>query len=191
MLPSNRMTLPTLDSTRIRLRTLTSDDASDVFAIFSDPDVVRYWSSPAMQSVDDACALIAEIDSCAASGELFQWGVVLLDDDRVIGTCTLAHINTKQGRAEVGFALAQRAWGRGVMREALSILIAHAFGSMNLRRLEADTDPRNERALRLLDGVGFRREGLLRERWFVAGETQDSVVLGLLSREWGDEGRCT
>ncbi|HEX2165116.1 MAG TPA: GNAT family protein, partial [Thermoanaerobaculia bacterium] len=59
-----------------------------------------------------------------------------------------------------------------------------AFGPLALHRLEADVDPRNERSLKALERLGFRREGLLRERYFVAGEIQDSVMLGLLAREW-------
>lgn len=48
----------------------------------------------------------------------------------------------------------------------------------------ADADPRNERCLRLLENLNFKREGLLRERYHVNGELQDAVVLGLLRSEW-------
>ena len=63
-------------------------------------------------------------------------------------------------------------------------MIAHAFDTLGLHRLEADTDPRNERCLKLLTRLGFREEGRLRERWHVGGEVQDSVLLGLLREEW-------
>jgi ribosomal-protein-alanine N-acetyltransferase len=53
-----------------------------------------------------------------------------------------------------------------------------------MRRLEADVDPRNSSSLQMLDRLGFRREGLLRERWDVDGDIQDSIFLGLLNREW-------
>jgi ribosomal-protein-alanine N-acetyltransferase len=55
---------------------------------------------------------------------------------------------------------------------------------MDLRRLEADTDPRNAPSIRALERLGFVREGLLRERWVVAGEVSDSALLGLLRRDW-------
>jgi len=70
------------------------------------------------------------------------------------------------------------------MGEALKGLLDYAFGPMNLRRLEADVDPRNSSSLRILDRLGFKREGLLRERWDVEGDIQDSIFLGLLNREW-------
>jgi RimJ/RimL family protein N-acetyltransferase len=66
------------------------------------------------------------------------------------------------------------------MPDALRALIEHAFGPLNLHRIEADVDPRNEASVRLLEKLGFRREGYLRERYFKDGEIQDSVFLGLL-----------
>ena len=87
-------------------------------------------------------------------------------------------------RAEIGYCLRSAHWGRGYMGEALSALIDHAFGVLKLRRLEADVDPNNAGSLRILDRMGFQREGLLRERWNVGGEIQDSALLGLLAREW-------
>ncbi len=65
---------------------------------------------------------------------------------------------------------------------------AYAFRDMGLHRIEADVDPRNERSLKLLERLGFRCEGDLRERFRVAGEIQDSIVLGLLRSEWRSGG---
>ena len=176
--------LPTLDGGAVRLRAMVPDDAAEVFAIFSSPQVTRYWSSGPMREQAQAAALIADIEDCARRGALLQWGLTTPDDDRVVGTCTLAHLDLGQGRAEVGFALHPQCWGRGLMQAALRTLIGHAFAALDLRRLEADVDPRNQRSLRALETLGFRREGLLRERWMVEGEIQDSVLLGLLRSEW-------
>ena len=70
------------------------------------------------------------------------------------------------------------------MGEALAALLDHAFGEMGLHRVEADTDVANHRSLALLERLGFRREGVLRERWLVEGSHSDSHFLGLLDREW-------
>jgi ribosomal-protein-alanine N-acetyltransferase len=55
---------------------------------------------------------------------------------------------------------------------------------MQLRRIEADVDPRDAAALHTLEGAGFRREGYLRQRWLIDGEVQDSVLMGLLAVDW-------
>jgi len=70
------------------------------------------------------------------------------------------------------------------MGEALPALIGHAFGAMDLNRLEADIDPRNAPSASVLERLGFRREGLLRERWIVNGEKSDSAIYGLLRGQW-------
>ena len=70
------------------------------------------------------------------------------------------------------------------MRAAFGRLIAFAFDELALIRLEADVDPANVASLALLEAMGFRREGLCRERWIVDGVVQDSLMLGLLARDW-------
>jgi RimJ/RimL family protein N-acetyltransferase len=87
-------------------------------------------------------------------------------------------------RAEIGYCLHSAHWKQGYMGEALAALIEYAFSVLQLRRLEADVDPANASSLRILERMGFRREGLLRERWNVGGVIADSVILGLLAREW-------
>ncbi len=66
------------------------------------------------------------------------------------------------------------------MAEALPVSIDFAFNALDRHRLEADVDPRNLRSIRSLEKLGFEREGLLKERYFVAGEIQDAVLYGLL-----------
>ena len=66
----------------------------------------------------------------------------------------------------------------------MSAMVTFAFDDLGLHRLEADTDPGNTGSLRLLEKLGFRQEGLFRDRWFVYEEWQDSVMLGLLKPDW-------
>ncbi len=176
--------LPDILARRVRLRWLTDDDVDDLFAVFSDPEVMRYWSSPPFESREQAQDLVDEIRRHFADKSLFQWGIELVDEGRVIGTCTLAEPSEQNRRAEVGFALGRAWWGRGYAREAVEALLGFAFGQLGLHRIEADADPRNAASIGLLERVGFVREGTLRERWIVAGETQDTAFFGLLRREW-------
>ncbi len=176
--------LPTLKGQRVKIRWLKDADLPALFKIFSDSEVTRYWSSPPLQHRDDAEKLLDDIRSLFQSRTLFQWGVVRVEDDAVIGTCTLARLDATHGIAEVGFALARDRWGRGYMKEALPLMIDFAFSRLELRRLEADVDPRNIASLRLLERFGFKQEGLLRERYCINSELQDAVLLALLGREW-------
>jgi len=146
--------------------------------------VTRYWGHPVLRDLSAATALFEEIRARFADRILFQWGVALLDTDVVIGTCTLAALDMENRRAELGFALARPNWRRGYMSEALPILLQFAFCEMQLHRVWADTDPRNSPSIRVLERLGFRREGLLREHYWVQDEPQDGLVYGLLGSEW-------
>lgn len=176
--------LPRLATPRTVLRGMAAADVPALYDIFRDREVARYWSWPAYTHPAQAAALLAEIDELFAERTLFQWGVARREDDRVVGTVTLFQLEPENRRGEIGFALGRAAWGQGLMREALAALLDFSFGRLDLHRLEADVDPRNARSLAVLERLGFRREGLLRERHIVAGEVQDSVMLGLLAREW-------
>jgi RimJ/RimL family protein N-acetyltransferase len=176
--------LPTLAGRSVALRWLTPADVPALFALFGDPEVTRYWSSPAMRELADAEALLADIVACFESGTLFQWGIARTSDDHVIGTCTLGRIDRDHRRAELGYALGRPHWGGGLASEAVQLALGYAFDELGLHRIEADIDPRNERSIALVTRLGFRREGYLRERYHVGGEIQDALLFGLLAREW-------
>lgn len=176
--------LPTLDAPRVRLRWLVAGDVDALYAVFSDREMMRYWSTPAFRERAEAEALLARIQQQFADKLGFQWGVERKTDGQLLGTCTLFHLDSRNLRAELGYGLASAYWKNGYMHEALSALLDFAFGPLKLRRLEADVDPRNASSLRILQKLGFSREGLLRERWNVDGEIQDTAFLGLLAREW-------
>jgi len=176
--------LPTINGERVCLRWLEAKDVDSLFSIFSDPEVMQYWSSLPLDNTHAAEKLLADIHDGFQSRALFQWGIARYTDDRVIGTCTLYHIDTDNRRAEIGYALGRDYWGQGYMREALTSLINFCFGDLRLHRLEADVDPENLSSIKMLERLGFQKEGYLRERWLVGGGVQDSLYYGLLASEW-------
>jgi [ribosomal protein S5]-alanine N-acetyltransferase len=176
--------LPTLVGQRVSLRWMTRKDAGALYEIFSHPEVVRYWSTGPMQRKSDALLLLQDIREEHAAGRLHEWGLTTGEADRIIGTCTLFALDRSNRRAEVGFALAREWWGRGLMRDGLATLLDFAFETLGLRRIEADVDPRNRLSAELLERLGFKREGTMRERWNVGGEVQDAAIYGLLAREY-------
>jgi [ribosomal protein S5]-alanine N-acetyltransferase len=177
-------TLPTIETPRLLLRSITFDDVDEVFAVFSDPQVMRYWSTLPLENKEAAVKLVEEIQSGFELQQLLKWGIVLPSENRLIGTVTLFHPDFANFRAELGYALGRNYWGRGYMGETLRAVLDYAFNTLHFHRIEADVDPRNTASLRTLERLGFQREGYLRERWHVGGETQDSVFYGLLKPEW-------
>ena len=177
-------TLPIITTPRVVLRWISEDDIDSLYEIFSSPQVMRYWSSPPLADRAAAAELQREIADGNERDTMLKWGIALRDSNTVIGTTTLFNLSLDNGRAELGYAMAHAHWGKGYMNEALTALVSHAFEVMELRRLEADVDPRNVASIRTLERLGFQREGFLRERWHVNGEIQDAFFYGLLRREW-------
>lgn len=174
------------------MRPLQARDATALFEIFSDPQAMKYWSTPPWTTPQQAVECIEQDSLWLEEGSALRLALQPLPAEggepaAIVGTASLFAFDAPSQRAEIGYILAPRLWGRGLMQEALRSLVAYAFGELGLRRLEADIDPRNERSARSLQRLGFRREGLLRERWVVGGEVSDSALYGLLAREWRGE----
>jgi RimJ/RimL family protein N-acetyltransferase len=185
---SKWLSLPTIVAGRVTLRWINDSDESSLYTMFSDPEVMRYWSSPPLKDKDETKRLLDRIREGFQARRFFQWGIARNSDNRLIGTLTLFYLDSKNLRAEIGYALTRSEWGKGYMREALQTLLGFAFQELNLQRIEADVDPRNAPSIELLQGLGFQQEGVLRERWRSTGEVQDSAIYGLLRREWtGDD----
>lgn len=173
-----------LTTPRLRLRPLGEADAQALFDMLSDPAVTRYWSTPPWTDMAPAHALIERDRQAMASGDYLRLGLERLDDAALLGNCTLFAINAQCRRAEIGYVLGAAHWGRGFMHEALRALLEHGFAAMDLNRIEADIDPRNEASARSLRRLGFAQEGYLRERWIVGGEVSDTALYGLLRQDW-------
>lgn len=172
--------VPLITTEHFLLRPLRSADAAAIFGIFSDPEVARYWGHPALADVEEAESFIRQAREGVLSGGLLEWGVTEQGRDEVIGTCAFANWMREHRRAEIGFGLRRDRWGEGIMSEVLPALVRFGFAEMGLHRIEADVDPRNTRSIRALERLGFVRDGYLRERYYVNGEWQDSVLFGLL-----------
>lgn len=174
----------TLTTERLALRWLTLDDAPAQFALFSDPAVTRYWSSPAWTDIAHARAFIEKTQTDYGSGNGARFAITLRASDELIGNITLYDFFDQNRRCDIGYALLPAHWGKGYLAEAMAATLAYAFGELNLNRIEADIDPRNDASAKTLERMGFQKEGYMRERWIVNGEICDTAFYGLLKREW-------
>ena len=174
----------TLRTARLLLRPLRDSDAEDIYAIFSDARVTRFLSRPPWTETEKAQELIAQDKDAMAAGRYLRLGIQPEGGERLVGECSLFNLVERARRAEIGYAMAHDAWGHGYMNEALRALLEFGFTQLDLNRVEADIDPRNEASARSLERLGFVSEGYLRQRWIVSGEVSDSRLYGLLRSEW-------
>jgi ribosomal-protein-alanine N-acetyltransferase len=171
---------PRLETRRLVLRQITSLDAEDIFRIYSDEEVMRYWGSPPHRSIYQTRVMIDEISSSFQAQEGIRWGITLKDDGRFIGSGGHWRLMKRHFRAEIGYELARDCWGKGIMAEALEAIIQFGFKQLELHSIEAQVDPENTRSAHLLEKLRFQREGYLRESYYSDGIFTDTVIYSRL-----------
>lgn len=172
-------TLPILTTERLCLRPLRADDADSLYGAFGDAALMTWWSSAPDTSIDDTRRRVA---ANSDSDAYPTWAVTLAGDDRALGW--VVFIPRREGVREIGYILRRDTWGQGYAREAVAAVIDYGFGPLGLRRIFADTDPDNVGSNRLLETLGFAREGRLRGEWDTHIGVRDSLIWGLLADEW-------
>lgn len=177
-------TTPTLPTARLRLRPFTSADADALFALHSNAHVLRYWDSPPWTEPARAETFIAKCRQIELEGSGARLAMDRGSDGAFLGWCGLTSYNPDYRSASLGFCLAEAAWGHGYAPEASQALLQWAFETVDLNRVQAEADTRNVPSARVLEKLGFVREGTLREDCVVDGVVSDSWVYGLLKREW-------
>lgn len=179
---------PTLRTSRLRLRAFTDEDADALFALHSSAVVLRYWDAPPWRERHRAEQFIARCREIADEGSGARLAVTRAADDAFLGWCSLTRWNPGFRSAAMGYCFAERSWGHGHATEAAHAVLEWAFGALDLNRVQAETDTRNLASARVLEKLGFVREGTLREDCVVDGEVSDSWVYGLLRRDWPPAG---
>lgn len=171
-------------SERLRLRPFAPGDAPAFSAYRSDPDVARYQSWEIPYAPAEARAFIAGIgEADVHEPGWFQWAIERLDKPGLIGDVGVNLLDDRR-QAMLGYTLASGFQHRGYAAEAVGRIVDHLFAERGLERVSAECDTRNEASVRLLERLGFQREGHLRSSTWSRGEWTDDYLYGLLAEEW-------
>jgi RimJ/RimL family protein N-acetyltransferase len=170
---------------RLRIDDLRDEDAAALYGYRSDPAVARYqrWHPG---SVGDAESFIATQRHVVVDTPDTWWqrAIRLRDSMELIGDLGLHFTAEADATTELGVSIAPGHQGHGYAREALEMILDFAFGGLHKHRVFASVDPRNQSAVKLLEGLGMRREAHFRESVRCDDGWADDLVFGLLSREW-------
>ncbi|MFI5908813.1 GNAT family N-acetyltransferase [Dactylosporangium sp. NPDC051541] len=173
-----------LTTERLVLRPFRAADAPVLSAYRSDPAVARYQGWEAPYPLEAADAFVAGLDGRDPRAEgWFQYAVERTADGVLVGDVGVnRHDEGRQ--AEIGFTLAAAHQGQGYGAEAVRRVVHFLLAEEGLHRVHASVDGRNERSARLLERVGFRREGLERQSQWWKGEWTDDLRYAVLASEW-------
>jgi [ribosomal protein S5]-alanine N-acetyltransferase len=171
---------------RLVLRPFRDTDVDDVMTYATDEAWGRFLPVPQPYGRADAERFLAA-EAASDRAQQPSWAAVL--EGRVVGGINL-RISAEHRLAEIGYALARRVWGQGLATEAAQAVVDTAFRTLpDLNRIRAVADSRNVASLRLLAGLGMRREGVLRQNRVLRGAVVDEVWCGILRHEWAAHAR--
>jgi ribosomal-protein-alanine N-acetyltransferase len=174
------MSIPTIEAERFILRELAAEDVEALWPTFSDPDNMRWWSCPAFTSREELAKWLLAPDWNGRS-----WAAIERSSGEAVGR--FVAIPGMDHVTEIGYATVLGRQGQGIARECVGALISHLFAAEGMRRIWADVDPDNAASNALLERLGFTLEGRLRETWETHIGIRDSLIWGLLAREWAPE----
>jgi len=168
----------------ISLRPAQSSDAPFLSSWRSEPSVRQYQPLGAASLAQLRAELSRQSmsDLFRGRGEKFQW--IVLFEDQPVGWITLVITNWDHGLAEIGYALSTEYQRRGLMVHALTQLLAEIFLRSKLERIEARCAVDNVPSQKVLDALGFRREGQLRGYFVLRGKRVDNYLYAILRRDF-------
>ncbi|HYX38414.1 MAG TPA: GNAT family N-acetyltransferase, partial [Oligoflexus sp.] len=171
--------MTSIESTRLLLRDYRDDlsELESILKFVSDPEVARH-SSWGPLSRAEALAFLKEVVSAVHAQPRMNYSLALLirSTDELIGNMSLNIRNLKHREAELGYTVAMAHWNKGYASEAARALIAFGFKQLGLHRIIATTSPGNIASQKVLERIGFTREGYLKQNVLQRGSWRDSLL---------------
>ena len=170
---------------RLEIRELTLDDYASVHEYAKDPVVIRHmlWGPNSQQETLEYLhnAINNQFERPRSSYEL---AVVLRDSQSLIGGCGIYLSEHKNKVGEIGYCFNKNYWGKGYASEASRAMLDFGFNSLKLHRIYATCDPANIGSAKVLEKIGMKREGHLREHLWQRDRWRDSFLYAILEHEF-------
>jgi ribosomal-protein-alanine N-acetyltransferase len=181
MLQLNFDPFPELITERLLLRRVKMADAPKIFFFRSDPVILKFLSKEPAATMKEAEDFITLINNNIDKNEAIMWAITLREDPSVaIGTICFWRILNEHHRAELGYVLDPKYWGKGLMKEAILQTLEYGFSTMGLHSAEARINPDNIASASVLEATGFTREAYFKEDFFHHGKFEDTAVYSRL-----------
>ncbi len=178
-----------LETDRLRLREYTEDDWQAVLAYQCDPRYLRFYAWEDRTEENVRQFVQGFIDARREQPrKKYSFAVTLKATGQLIGNCNLRQNQPEDRVAEMGYEIAPTHWGNGYASEAAGAILAFGFDELKLHRLAAWCIAENAASARVLEKIGMRQEGRLREQEWMKGRWWDALLYGILENEWNGHG---
>ncbi len=176
--------LPVLETEHLIVRELRLDDAQDQLEYAQDDEIAAYGLWLPQKTFQENINDIQEVIDGYTNGTNFTWAVEHHADHKMIGRLQLGGYNPRDARADLGYAYNRLYWGKGYATEAARAVLHFGFDSLKLHRIGATVLPDNFGSIRVLEKLGFQREGTRRQAYSLRGSQEDLFCYSILAPEW-------
>lgn len=145
---------PKLTSDRLTLKSFRRQDLARIFSLRSSAEVAKYLDRPLMTHQQEAVIYLEKMQRGVIEGEWIIWGIHF-EAEGFVGSICLWNLSKEKAKADIGYELLPSFQGRGIMSEAIPLVLQYGFEQMNLSRIEAEVHPQNIPSISLLDQYGF------------------------------------
>lgn len=173
------------DGKRVSIRPLRLSDAAHLYENVKDKEIVTWTVSiPHPYPRDGAVKFIRKAQYNIRNNRSYAFGIVLNETGTVIGVVSLMAFDWENKNAEIGYWLAKKHWGEGLMTEAVRLVLKFGFRNLKLHRVYARLFEANIGSARILEKCGFKLEGRMREERYRSGTWHDTLRYGILKSEF-------
>jgi ribosomal-protein-alanine N-acetyltransferase len=155
MLDKTFTSFPILKTERLTLRQLVFADEQEVFALRSDGEINKFLDRQISNSIDDARNFINRVTENINKNNSFYWAITFSDKNILIGTICLYGFSDETNKCEIGYELLTNFQGKGIMQEAVDIVIDYAFNIIKVYTIEAFLHKDNQKSIMLLKKCSF------------------------------------
>lgn len=147
---------------RLILREIAEEDQHGIFALDSDPEVLRYLNLPLMKNLQEAQKVVHYIQKQYKENGIGRWAMILRENNEFIGWCGIKlmndHVlNNRTNYYDIGYRLLAKRWGAGYATEAAEACIEYAFDEMKLKEIHGTAMFGNFASARVLEKLGMER----------------------------------
>ena len=184
MLTINFHPFKNLETNRLLLRRVSVNDVAEVMELRGDKETMKYIPRPLVTNEDEALEHIKMIDDKIESNIGINWAITVKGSPKLIGIIGHYRIQPENHRCEIGYMILKEYWGKGIISEAIDVVLKYGFEDLNMHSIEAVIDPDNVASEKVLLKNNFVKEAHILENELYDGKFWDTVIYSILKRNF-------
>jgi ribosomal-protein-alanine N-acetyltransferase len=175
---------PVIDIGKYVLRELQVTDAQDFLSYMKDDKVYEFIAEEYIpKTLSESEEEIQYWADLYTSKRSIYWGIALKSTNTLIGSCGFNVWSPMNKRAEISYDLSRKFWNQGIMTQSIKAICDFVFCNLEVNRVQATVAIENIASVKLLEKVGFKREGILREYAYLHGRKHNSYMYSYLRKD--------